>query len=523
VTCDAVVIGSGPNGLVAANVLADAGWDVVLCEAQPEIGGAVQSGTVTAPGFTSDLYSSFYPLAAASPVIRALELESFGLEWVRAPAVLSHQCDDGRAAILHASAEQTAAGLEDWAPGDGDAWLSMLREWQSVRDPLLRALFTPFPPVAAGAGLLRAAKASGALRLARLALLPVRRLAEETFAGDGGRLLLTGNAMHTDIPPQSAGSGLYGWLLSMLGQDVGFPVPLGGAGRLTQAMAARAESRGVVIRRNAPVSAVIVESGQARGVHLLDGTTVTARRAVIADVAAPHLYEQLLRGVQLPSALRHDLEKFQWDSSTLKLNWALSGSVPWKSEATKSAGTVHLGVDVDGFVDFAGDLTVGRMPENPFILFGQMTTTDPTRSPRGTESAWAYSHIPRRWAEDGDAVEKHVERLQNAVERVAPGFRALVLATHIQTPAVLEAKDGNLVAGALNGGTSALHQQLIFRPTPGLGRPETVVERLYLASASAHPGGGVHGACGWNAARTALRSSAVSRALVRKVQQTLWR
>jgi phytoene dehydrogenase-like protein len=250
---------------------------------------------------------------------------------------------------------------------------------------------------------------------------------------------------------------------------------------------------------------------------------VTARRAVIADVAAPYLYEQLLRGVQLPSALRHDLEKFQWDSSTLKLNWALSGSVPWKSEATKSAGTVHLGVDVDGFVDFAGDLTVGRMPENPFILFGQMTTTDSTRSPRGTESAWAYSHIPRRWAEDGDAVEKHVERLQNAVERVAPGFRALVLATHIQTPAVLEAKDGNLVAGALNGGTSALHQQLIFRPTPGLGRPETVVERLYLASASAHPGGGVHGACGWNAARTALRSSAVSRALVRKVQQTLWR
>jgi phytoene dehydrogenase-like protein len=521
VSCDAVVIGSGPNGLVAANVLADAGWDVVVCEAQAEIGGAVRSANVTAPGFTTDLYSAFYPLAAASPVIRSLELESYGLQWVQAPAVLAHQYDDGRAVVLHRTAEDTAAELDQWAPGDGDVWMTMFEQWRSIREPLMDALFTPFPPVRPGTRLLRTLKGPGAIRLARMALLPVRRLAEETFAGEGGRVLLTGNAMHADIPPHSAGSGLYGWLLSMLGQDVGFPVPRGGSGRLAEAMAARAESRGVIVRRNSPVSAILVEAGEARGVRLADGFSLRARRAVVADVAAPDLYGRLLSGVPLPRSVRTDLSKFQWDPSTLKLNWALRAPVPWKSEASRAAGTVHLGVDLDGFVDFSSDIAVGRMPEKPFILFGQMTTADPSRSPQGTESAWAYSHLPRELADDPRQIAEHVERLGVAVERAAPGFSDLILASHVQTPRGLEAGDENLAGGAINGGTAALHQQLVFRPTPGLGRPETAVERLYLASASAHPGGGVHGACGWNAARAVLRSTRLSRAVLRRMQGAL--
>jgi phytoene dehydrogenase-like protein len=506
-SCDAIVIGAGPNGLVAANALADAGWDVIILEAQPEVGGAVRSAEVTAPGFTSDLFSAFYPLAAASPLIRDLELDRHGLEWVQAPSVLAHQLDDGRSAVLHRDAERTAAGLDGFGAGDGDAWLDLFAQWRRVRNGVLDALFTPFPPVAAGARLLGVLKAAGALRLARLAVTPVRRLAEETFHGDGGRLLLTGNAMHADVPPDGAGSGMFGWLLAMLGQDVGFPVPRGGAGVLARALASRAESLGAQVRTNAPVAEVLVRGRRAHGVRLVDGSVITARRAILADVPAPALYSQLLGKVLLPTRLRKDIAQFHWDNATLKLNWALNGPVPWLNEATGPAGTVHLGVDVDGFVDVGADLSVGRMPRRPFVLFGQMTTADPSRSPVGTESAWAYTHLPQRHAADVGAVEEQVRRVEDAVERVAPGFAASVLARNVQSPADLEAANASLVDGALNAGTSAIHQELVFRPTPGLGRPETPIDGLYLASASAHPGGGVHGACGWNAARSALRAN----------------
>jgi phytoene dehydrogenase-like protein len=518
-SCDAIVIGAGPNGLVAANALADAGWDVVVLEGQPEVGGAVRSGMVTGEGFTNDLFSAFYPLAAASPVIRDLELERHGLRWVQAPAVLAHQLDDGRAAVLHRDPERTAAGLDAFAAGDGEAWLELFGQWQRVRDGVLNALFTPFPPVAAGVRLLRVLKASGALRLARLAVTPVRRLGEEHFRGEGGRLLLTGNAMHADVPPDGAGSGMFGWLLAMLGQDVGFPVPEGGAGRLASALRARAESLGAKVRTDAPVVEVLVKARRAHAVRLADGSVISASRAILADVPAPALYGDLLSAVSMPDRFRKDVANFQWDNATLKLNWALDGRVPWLDEGSRSAGTVHLGVDVDGFVDFAADLSVQRMPSRPFILFGQMTTADPTRSPEGTESAWAYTHLPHRFADDEQAVLDHVRRVEDAIERAAPGFRDLVRARFVQSPADLESANASLAGGAINAGTSALHQELVFRPTTGLGRPETPIDGLYLASASAHPGGGVHGACGWNAARSALRANGrlgtVQSALVR--------
>lgn len=519
---DAVVIGSGPNGLVAANALVDAGWDVVIVEQSDRTGGAVRSDEVTVPGFVTDLFSAFYPLAAASRVIGDLDLQQHGLVWRRAPRVLTHTLDDGRAAVLESTVEATAAGLDEFAAGDGDAWTELCAGWQQVRDPLLDALFTPIPPMKALARMMRQLHTSGLVDFARMALLPVRRFGDEHFRGDGGPLLFTGNAMHSDIPPDAAGSALMGWLLAMMGQDVGFPVPEGGAGSLARALTHRAQAGGAEVVLGQRVTGIDVLGGRARAVVLEGGQRIQARRAVLADVPAPPLYRDLVGLQHLPARFADELDRFQWDNATLKVNWALSAPVPWTAPGAHGAGTVHLGVDSDGFVDMAADLSVGRVPERPFLLFGQMTTSDPTRSPEGTESAWAYTHVPRGidWA--GPELDAHVERMEDAVERVAPGFRGLALARHVQSPLDLQAVNPSLVGGAVNAGTSALHQQLIFRPTTGLGRPETPIAGLYLASASAHPGGGVHGACGWNAARVALANEGRLGGMRRALARTAW-
>jgi phytoene dehydrogenase-like protein len=521
-TCDAVVIGAGPNGLVAATALADAGWDVVLVEAQDEVGGAVRSAEVIAPGYVTDLFSAFYPLAAASPVIRDLDLGSHGLVWRRSPDVLAHAFPDGRAAVLRDRPEDTAAGLDECAAGDGAAWLRMVEGWSRIRDPLLDALFTPLPAAGPASRILRRAKVSGALDLIRLALLPVRRLGQEEFRSEEARVLLTGNAMHSDVPPNGAGSALFGWLLAMLGQDVGFPVPEGGAGSLARALRRRGEAVGVRVECGVAATGIEVRRGRARAVRLGDGRVLRARRAVLADVPAPALYGRLVPVEDLPARLRHDVARFHWDDATLKVNWALDRPVPWTAPGARGAGTVHLGVDDDGLVDVAADLAVGRVPRHPFVLFGQMSTADPTRSPEGTETAWAYTHLPRRQATDPAAVDALTERVQEAVEQVAPGFGATVVGRHVQTPLDLEASNASLSVGALNAGTAALHQQLVLRPTRGLGRPETPIPGLYLAGASAHPGGGVHGACGWNAAVAALGQHGPRGVVRRALVRTAW-
>lgn len=519
---DAVVIGSGPNGLVAANALIDAGWTVVLLEAQDTIGGAVRSADdVTAAGFTTDLFSAFYPLAAASPVICGLDLQDHGLKWSSAPTVLAHPLEDGRAAVLRSDPADTAAGLDEFAAGDGQAWMDLVTEWDGIRDPLLDALFTPFPPIRAAAGVLRRARVRGTLDLARLAVMPIRNFAEERFAGIGGPLLLTGNALHSDVPADAAGSGIFGWLLTMLAQDVGFPVPVGGAGQLADALRRRFESARGDVRTGTRVTDVLVAEGRAIGVRTAGGGTIGAK-TVLADVGAQALYQDLLDPAVVPSRMMEDLKRFRADTPTLKMNWALDRPISWLARDAAGAGTVHFGVDVDGFVDYGADLTVGRAPRDPFVLFGQMTTADASRSPAGTESAWGYTHLPTAVAGDPAVVQRQVERVEQQLEALAPGFGDSVIGRYVQSPADLQAADANLVGGSVNGGTAYLHQQLFFRPTVGLGRAETPVTGLYLASAAAHPGGGVHGACGWNAALSAIRDHGRWGPLRRRLTKTAW-
>jgi phytoene dehydrogenase-like protein len=509
ISVDAVVIGGGHHGLVAAAVLADAGWDVCLLEAADTFGGAVRSAELY-PDYTADLYSAFYPLALASPVLRAMDLESHGLRWSRAPSVLAHPLSPGgdEAAVLHGEREQTAAGLAAHHPADGDAWLELCRQWDAVGEPLLRSLFTAFPPVRGPAQLLRRIGTAAALRLARFLTLPAKRMGEELFGGEAARLLLAGNAVHADVPVTSPISGAYGWLLAMLGQQHGFPVPVGGAGQLTAALARRARSAGAELRAGQRVERIEVRAGRAVGVRTTAGLAVRARRAVVADVSAPSLYRDLLPDAAVPAQLQADLARFTWDTPVVKVNWALDGPVPWRAPDVSGAGTVHLGAGELGLVRWSADIESRTLPDSPFLLLGQMSTADTARSPVGTESAWAYTHLPRGMADDAVA-EELARRAERVVEDFAPGFGARVLHRLVQRPSDLQSSDPNLVQGAVNGGTAQLFQQMVFRPVPGIGRPETPVRGLYLGSASAHPGGGVHGVCGWLAAQSALRDQGV--------------
>jgi phytoene dehydrogenase-like protein len=531
---DAVVIGAGPNGLVAANLLADAGWRVEVLEAQEEPGGAVRSDRGAHPDYVSDLFSSFYPLAAASPVIESLDLPAHGLRWSHAPRVLAHPLLDGRCAVLERSTEGTAANLDAFAPGDGEAWRGLCRVWERFGPDVVRALFTPFPPVLPVARLAAGLRAVGGLRLARTMLLPVRRMGEEEFDGEGGPLLLAGNALHADLPPEATGSGGFGWLMSMLGQLFGFPVPVGGAGALTEALVRRLADRGGAVRCGERVVRVVTRAGRAVAVRTAGGEEVPAARAVLADVSAPALYGALLDPAELPGRLLADLERFQWDFATFKVDWALTGPVPWTAGQAADAGTVHVVDGVDGLTRFAAQIACRQVPDLPFAILGQMTTADATRSPAGTESAWAYTHLPHRVRGDagGDGItgcwdrreqEAMADRLEAQVERYAPGFRSRIRTRRILAPPTLEAMNANLYGGAINGGTTAMHQQLVYRPVPGTGRPETPVEGLYLASAAAHPGGGVHGAPGANAARAVLRRSRAGAALLSRAQRALVR
>jgi phytoene dehydrogenase-like protein len=407
---DAVVIGAGHNGLVAANVLADAGWSVLVVEAEDEPGGAVRSGELIEPGFVNDRFSAFYPLAAASPVFRALDVQ---IPFRHGPLVLAHPALDGSTAVLSRQPAETTMGA---------SWPEVVARWELVEPALLRALVTPFPQVRSALLLALEPRAWKLLRL--------------RHEGLADRLLL-GNALHTDVPPRTALGRAFGLLLTALGQRYGFPCVEGGSGRITELLVERARARGVELRLGERVERV-----------------PTARHAVLAAIDVWELARITGRRVRVEP-----------DPATVKLDWTLDGPVPWTSEPARRSPVVHLGCERD------------------CVLFGQYSMADTTRAPVGKETAWAYSHVLTA-AEIEDQVERH-----------APGFRDLVRGRRVE----------QLPAGRVNLGTARWRNELVLRPFHG--RPATTLPNVYLASASAHPGGGVHGGAGWIAAHAALRSA----------------
>jgi len=497
---DAVVVGAGPNGLVAANLLADRGLEVVVLESQPDPGGTVRSAELIEPGYVHDRFSAFHVLAPVSPAFASLNLERHGLRWARSELALAHPSSDGTCPGVAGNVEETASLLEKWSPGDGERWHALMRWWERYGPPIVESFLGPWPPLR---GPLRLAARANTelLELARFLLLPARTMGQELFSGSASARLLVGVTAHTDLGPDQTLSGFPGLLLLLVGQQQGWPTPVGGAGALTDALVARLESKGGRVRCSAPVELVLTTGHRARGVRLGSGEEVAAK-VVVADTGAEQLYQRLLGAEHLSVKTRRRIGRFGRTPGTVKVDWTLDGPVPWLAADARRAATVHIGDSTEVIADAAHALNQGRVPEQPFLLFGQYSAVDPSRMPPGKEVCWSYAHVPRDVAIDSG---RFADRMELQVERLAPGFRALIRGRHVLGPAELEGADANLVGGMIGGGTIALHQMLVFRPIPQLSPTRTPVAGLFLGSDATHPGGGVHGACGANAARSALR------------------
>jgi phytoene dehydrogenase-like protein len=496
---EAVVVGSGPNGLSAAITLARAGVEVTVLEAADRAGGAVTTEELTLPGFRHDRYSAVYPATAASPVFERWPLHRFGLRWTHPRYCYAHPLDDGRAAVLARDPAETAASLDALHPGDGAAWHAFARPYLEHFGAWRDVMLAPFPPVRGSVRTLAAHGLAGTLDWAKLVLMPADALADRLFSHAGSKAWLFGAAMHGDVPPQGAGSAVAAAHLNVMGHRVGWPSPEGGAGSIAAAMIAYLESLGGHVRTRAPVTRVEVARGRAAGVQVAGEERIGAR-IVVGDITPEGLLR--LAGDALDARYAAHLRAYRPGPATLKVDWALDGPIPWTAPQAREAGTVHVG-GAAGEVLEALTPTGSGLHERPFMLLGQQSIADPQRAPAGRHTAWAYTHGPAEtdWQAE---TERHVERMEAQVERFAPGFRDRILARHVDGPADLERRNANLVAGDVGAGSYEL-DQVVFRPVPTLAPYRTPVRGLYLGSAATFPGGAVHGVPGFAAARVALR------------------
>ncbi len=497
---DAIVIGAGPNGLVAANVLADAGFAVLVLEAKSRPGGAVWTEQFTRPGFLHDVGAAFFPFGQTSPALRPLDLPSFGLVWKHAPLDSAHPSIDGTCSAIGRDLEASKQTLGK----DGPAW-EKLALWHSrTRDKLLDALLSTLPAIKP---MLRFG-VPNLLRLATIAASTGRSFSERHFDTDAARRIFPALALHTDVGPDDPLGAIVGFMLGMLASSGGFAVPEGGAASITKALLARLEARGGKLITGAHVKRIVVRKGRASAVMTDDGQEISASRAIIADTSAPALYLKLLEPCRVPSPIAESMRRFRHGFGTFKMDWALDGPVPWTSPEAARAAVVHTGDSVDDLARFTAQVRQGELPDNPYLVIGQQSLVDPTRAPAGKHTLWAYSRVPSNM--DGGwkaCAERFADRIDNRIEQLAPGFKKRILARFIVTPPDLEAMDENLIGGDLGGGSAQIQHQLIFRPVFPYFRYRTPIRGLYLGSSYTHPGAGVHGACGFNAAQAAIEDA----------------
>ncbi|MBW3605356.1 MAG: NAD(P)/FAD-dependent oxidoreductase [Actinobacteria bacterium] len=503
---DSVVVGAGPNGLSAAVRLARAGRSVLVCEAADTPGGAVRSAELTLDGFAHDTFSAVYPAAAASPVFGRMPLAEHGLQWVHPPVAMAHPMPDGRAGALYRELQATVDNLNDLHRGDGDAWRRWVTPYLDNLPALRRTLLGGFPPARGGLPLAVGMGLTGVLEFARLLLLPAAQLAAELFEGPHARAWLYGSVLHGDVPPDESGSAIAGGYLQILGHAAGWPSPRGGAGRLTDALVSYVRSLGGEVRVSTPVTRIVSDGRRVAGVITADGTRM--RAPIVIATTTPHALLELTCGRMSPRYAER-LRRFRYGPRTVKLDWALGGPVPWTAPEARRAGTVHVGGDASAVAAQTTAVRAGRIPERPFMLFGQQSLADPSRAPAGKHTAWAYTRVPPQVA-GPDAVTAHAERMTDQIERFAPGFRDLVLARHVQGPQDLERADPNLVGGDVGAGSYGL-DQTVFRPLPALVPYATPIRGLWIGGASTFPGGAVHGVPGWSAASYALAARRVGR------------
>jgi phytoene dehydrogenase-like protein len=466
----ASIVGSGPNGLAAAIVLAQAGLDVTVYEAESTIGGAVRSMDLTLPGFHHDFGSAVHPMAVGSPFFSSLPLADYGLEWIHSPATLAHPLDDGTAVLLPRDLNETASALGE----DGPAWRSLMQplvtQWPQLAEDILR----PIPALPRHPFLLA--------RFGLNAILPATTLARRHFRTEPARALFAGLAAHSFLSLDQPLSASFGLVLAATAHAVGWPIPSGGAQSLSNALAAHLIHLGGQIITSTPI----------RSLGDLPPADLT-----LCDIS-PRQLLALASSNQLTPVYRRLLDRYQYGPAAFKVDYALSAPIPWNAPACLQAATVHIGGTLTEIAASESAMSAGRQAEKPFALLSQPTLFDPTRAPAGRHIAWAYCHVPNGSTE----YEVTLARLESQIERFAAGFRSTILSRRVSTPATLESMDANLIGGDISGGAYT-PGQLLFRPTHRQYR--TSAPNLYLCSASTPPGGGVHGMCGVNAARQALR------------------